>query len=157
MVNTINIGGQTAAIIQFILFMGLLQPAIAVATPPAFQHQFYGTVNAVILNYTNNVQIPLAQQANSSSGFNAINPGNLVSFGGLSFVYGAFSSFMSSIYNYPRLLLWIFSTGLAYSPVVYTGIGIIALMSICVLGYITVVNIYIGISLIMKGSVQEGG
>jgi len=152
---TINIGAELAAITQFLVIMIVLQPIIAVATPAAFQKQFYGNiVNTTLQSYTSKIVIPLAQQANSTSGFGAISPGNLQIFGGLSFIYGAFSAFMSTIWNMPSMIYLVFTGTFAYIDLVP---GIAAIISLVIIGYITVINIMIGISLIMKGSVQEGG
>ena len=97
----VTISSLTIAIVWFIVMVVIVEPALTLVVPANFTHSYYGTnattgiVNSTISNFKDKIQIPLAQQANSSAGFGAAS--NLQVFSGLAFVYGAYYPPMFSI------------------------------------------------------------
>jgi hypothetical protein len=153
MSTDINLGQISAGFIQFILFMGLLQPAVLLVTPASFQNTYFGLVNQTSSNLKGNVINQVQLQANGTSGFSAASLTSLQSFGGLAFYYAAFGAFIKSIQNFPNMLWMIFVGSTQYFP--YAVLAAVSLLSITVLGYFGLLGVYKGISLIMKASVEE--
>jgi hypothetical protein len=101
---------QTACILQFVLMMSIMQPVIQITLPHATYVQFFGPtglVNETYTNYVNKYQVPVLNQANSTSGFGA--SGNLQSFSGLAFVYGALNLWWQSLSNFWKMITVIYS------------------------------------------------
>lgn len=140
---TITIGSMLAAVVQFLVFMLLLQPAIVAVTPSNFTASYYGNVvNGTNYNYTHVLYSPLVSNANSSSvGFRAITPTSLSSFGGLAFIVGFMGQLWGILSNFPNMLWIVFAGSFSYIP--FIPIAITGLLSIGILSYV-------GILVVMK-------
>lgn len=168
----ITIGALIAGITWFLVMMVVLEPAIVLSTPVSFSSQYFGSntiaqcsnvtqvigrncgiVNSTVANFTNKIAIPLGLQANSSSGFGAA--GNLQTFSGLAFIYGAFGLFYNTITNLPKMIYILFIGSASQSSLIPLSLATIG--AIAFLGYIGVSLILKGISLWMKGDVERIG
>ena len=158
---SLTIGTITIAIVQFIVIMGMLSAPLSFCSttnqcilPLQFRQVYFGNVNATTANFTSKIQVPIQSQANGTTGFNSITPNVLQNFGGVAFIYTAFGAFMNSLFNFPTMLYYIFTTAFTYPPLSLI-IGGGALLSIGILGYMIVLIVYKGIGMVSKVITEE--
>lgn len=151
--STITLGSEIAAIVQFIIIMAILEPAVQVVTPASFAQNFAALGNAITINYTTSTASKIIGTFNSTQGFAGINAQALQSFGGLSFMIGGFNLLWASFWKFPQMMLYLFQNMFQYLP--YFPIAIAGLLSIIFLSYITVINGLKFWSFIQKVSVEE--
>jgi hypothetical protein len=156
----ITIGQQTAAILSFIAIMFLLEPVLILVMPHAVAMQYFGK-NTGIVNQTyylfakspNGFQVPVLNQANSSSGFGA--SAGLTQFGGLAFIYGALNLFWVSLLQFPGFIYTIF-TGLS-NNILFIPASITIIASIICFSYVVIGDFYILLSMWMKSDAANVG
>lgn len=150
---SITIGTMLAGFVQFIIFMLLLQPAINLVTPTSFQSQFYGLTNSTSNTLRQNVQNQLGLSANGTTGFGAVSLSNLNTFGGVAFVYTDFLTLYRIVTNFPGMLFQLFAGDLNYLPI--SGIASIAILSIGIMSYMSIIIILKFIGFIQKNIPED--
>lgn len=162
--TAVTIGGMIAGIVQFVIMLTLLGPAIQYSTPVAFRQNFTatyfpnGTINDTGLVYkvnatfTENLSSPLTKEVNHST-TSYQSAGYLQQFGGLAFVPLGLGSMFNTIKQAPAIIKLIFDTSFT-NPILAKIAGLVLISSL-IFGYILILLALKMIGWITKVNVEE--
>lgn len=163
-IPVVTLGSTIASVLQFIVVVGILVPALATHTqtgagivPGNYLQHLNGTIGYLNQSFITPTGANSLQQQMSgviSASANAINPGILQSLGGLAFIPAAFGAFMNSMWNLPGVVINLFSS-------IFTNTGAVILpfsmflISAAFLSYFTMIFAFKLLTPITKVEIED--